>query len=73
MSINSAVQFISKVRKKEIILDTNHMEVSEILEQTKKLNFDFTAEEFVKAHKTEYMLRQGSLSYSNNEVIFITD
>ena len=54
-------------------MDTNHMEVSEILEQAKKLNFDFTAEEFVKAHKTEYMLRQGSLSYSNNEVIFITD
>ena len=54
----------------------NYDDVKAVLENKslpKKLNFDFTEEEFVKAHKTEYMLRQGSLSYSNNEVIFITD
>jgi hypothetical protein len=61
------------VRKKEIILDTNHMEVSETLEHAKKLNFDFTEEEFVKAHRVEYMLRKGSIQYSNNEVIFTTE
>jgi len=73
MSINSAVQFITKVKKKEIALNSNKMEVNEILEKAQELGFNFTEEEFVKAHKTEYMLRQGSIGYSKNEVNFITD